>query len=284
MAASPHDRDPGQTRSHLLRAGDVELHVVERGQGMPIVMLHGFPLDHTMWDAQLNALAEQWRVIAPDLRGFGKSAAAGETATMEQMADDVAGALDTLGVREPVVLVGLSMGGYVAFQFLRKYPDRLKALVLCDTRSIADSPEAAAGRHKLAEQVLREGMQPVADAMLPKLFAPATVAGALETIEAARRTILQNRPAGIAAALRGMAERPDVSAELPRISVPTLVIVGQEDAISTVDEMRKIAKAIPRAEFVVLPRSGHMTPVENSAAFNEAIEPFLTRVERGEAR
>jgi pimeloyl-ACP methyl ester carboxylesterase len=173
------------------------------------------------------------------------------------------------------------MGGYVAFQFLRKYRDRLRGLVLCDTRAIADSAEAAKGRHTLAEKAEREGNTPVADGMMPKLFAPHSLETVKDGIDAMRQVMLKNPPAGVAAALRGMAARPDVTASLPSISLPTLIIVGQEDAISTVDEMRGIAKAIPGAEFVVIPRSGHMTPVESPAAFNEALEQFLTRVERG---
>ncbi len=173
------------------------------------------------------------------------------------------------------------MGGYVAFQFRRRHGDRLRALVLCDTRAIADTPEAAQGRHKLAEQVLAEGTSLVAEAMLPKLFGPHALESDHEPVEATRRVMLANPPAGVAAALRGMAARPDVTDDMPRIALPVLVIVGQHDAISTVDEMRGIAQRIPGCEFVVIPRSGHMTPLENPAAFNEAIEQFLTRVERG---
>ena len=256
---------------------------MDSGQGMPIVLVHGFPFDHSMWNAQVGTLSERWRVVAPDLRGFGGSQAVPGTATMEQMADDLVALLDALDIRERVVLVGLSMGGYVAFQFWRKYAARLRALVLCDTRAAADTAEAAEGRHKLAERVLAEGTQVVADAMMPKLFAPATASGKPQIIEATRRTILANPPEGVAAAARGMAARLDSGGFLSQIMLPTLVIVGEHDAISTVDEMRGIARSIAGCEFVVIPRAGHMTPLENPAAFNEAIEQFLTRVERGGA-
>jgi pimeloyl-ACP methyl ester carboxylesterase len=281
MDTSRHvDRGP---TARSVRAGQVELHVVEHGRGMPVLLLHGFPLDHTMWDAQVEALGRQWRAIAPDLRGFGASQVSPGTVTMEQMADDLAALLDALGVTESVVLVGLSMGGYVAFQFWRKYASRLRALVLCDTRSIADSPAAAQGRQALAERVVKEGTQVAAEAMLPKLVGPLALENDPQVVDSLRRTILANPPEGVAAALRGMAARPDVTADLATIAMPTLIIVGQQDAISTVDEMRGVAKAIAGAEFVVIPRAGHMTPVENPAAFNEAIEQFLTRVERGSA-
>jgi 3-oxoadipate enol-lactonase len=273
--------DAASDLPRIVRAGDLELAVVERGAGMPLLLVHGFPLDHSMWNAQLEALGRQWRAIAPDLRGFGASQASPGTASMEQMADDLAALLDTLQIAEPVVLIGLSMGGYVAFEFLRRHPHRLRGLVLCDTRAVPDTAEAAAGRHKLAAQVLEQGAGPVADAMLPKLFGAHTRESNPDAIEATRHVILANQPAGIAAALLGMAGRADMTADLPGIALPTLIIVGQDDAISTVDEMRGMARSIPGCEFVVIPRSGHMTPLENPVAFNEAVEQFLTRVERG---
>jgi pimeloyl-ACP methyl ester carboxylesterase len=264
-----------------VRAGQIELFVAERGEGMPVVFAHGFPLDYTMWENQLCTLGANWRVIAPDLRGFGRSQVGAGAATMEAMADDLAALLPALGIDQPIVLVGLSMGGYVAFQFWRKHRKLLRGLVLCDTRSIADTAEAAAGRRKLAAQTLAEGPAPVAAGMLPKLFGPHAREHDPATIEATRQVILSTLPQGIAAALEGMAARPDATSYLAEIALPTLVVVGQDDAISSVDEMRTLAHGIKGSEFVVIPRSGHMTPLENPAEFNEALEQFLTRVERG---
>lgn len=277
-AAGDDEREMGLTR--LVHAGQVELQVLERGAGMPVVFVHGFPLDHSMWDAQIAYLSGRWRVIAPDMRGFGGSQSHGETSTMEQMADDVAGALDNLGIDEPIVLCGLSMGGYVAFAFWRKYAARLRGLVLCDTRAAADTPEAAAARFETVERLLAEGTTPLADAMLPKLFAPATLAERPNVSAIERQKILAAEPAGLAAALRGMAARRDFTDELANVACPVLVIVGREDVISTVDEMRAMAAAIVGSEFVILPSAGHLTPLENPDGFNEAIEQFLTRVER----
>jgi pimeloyl-ACP methyl ester carboxylesterase len=282
MDTSKADTAPNDA-PRLVQAGDVELAVVERGAGMPLLLVHGFPLDHSMWNAQIDALSRQWRVIAPDLRGFGASQVSPGTVTMEQMADDLAALLDALRVTEPVVLIGLSMGGYVSFQFLRRHAHRLRGLVLCDTRAVPDTAEGVAGRHKLAAQTLEQGARPVADAMLPKLFGPQARESDPGVIEATRRVILANQPAGIAAALLGMAQRADMTGDLPHIALPTLIVVGQDDAISTADEMRGMARSIPNCEFVVIPRSGHMTPLENPIAFNEAVEQFLTRVERGGA-
>src|SRR5687768_11766912 len=154
--------------------GDIRLNYTQRGNGSPLLLVHGFPLDHSMWRGQLTALAGTHRVIAPDLRGFGGSSVTTGAVTMEQYSDDLAGLLDALSIAEPVVFCGLSMGGYVAWQFALRHRVKLSKLILCDTRAIADTREAAEGRLKTAEKVLAEGASVVADAMLPKLFAPET--------------------------------------------------------------------------------------------------------------
>src|SRR5262245_4597125 len=187
----------------LIQAGNVRLSVVERGKGTPLVLVHGYPLDHSMWQHQINGLSDLCRVIAPDLRGFGASDVTPGTMTMEQLADDVAALLDTLKVIEPVVFCGLSMGGYAAWQFALRYRGRLAKLILCDTRAVADSAEAAAGRLKTAEKVLAEGAGVAADALIPKLFAPATYQQKTRIVEETRQVILRTKPEGIAAALRG---------------------------------------------------------------------------------
>jgi 3-oxoadipate enol-lactonase len=273
-------RDLGLTR--LVRAGDVELQVLERGQGMPVVLLHGFPLDHSMWDYQIEPLAKNYHVIVPDLRGFGGSEITPGVATMDQMADDVAALLDALGVSDQIVLCGLSMGGYVAFEFWRKHLKRLRALVLCDTRAAADAPEVAEGRHDLADKILAEGNVSLADGMIPKLFAPATLQLQSSMTAIQRERILTTPTDGAAAALRGIAVRADMRRVLNYIELPTLVIVGEHDAISSVEEMRSIAGAIPHAQLTVIPHAGHMTPLENPQAFQAALEAFLEQLERAE--
>jgi 3-oxoadipate enol-lactonase len=252
---------------------------VERGTGMPVVLLHGFPLDHTMWAGQIGALAEIARVIAPDLRGFGDTPLgtidASRGVSMEQHADDVAELLDQLAIREPVVLCGFSMGGYVAWQFVRKYPERLRALVPWDTRAVADTEAARAGRIKVAENVADWGSARIAEMMGPKLFAAETFAKQPAVVQAVREVVGKTSPAGIAAAARGMAARPDMTTFLPTIKVPTLVVVGEHDAISPPAEMKTIAEAIPEAEFVMIPDAGHMSTMENPKAANEAIVRFV---------
>lgn len=261
---------------HVSIAGE-PFNVEVRGDGPPLLLLHGFPLDHTMWLAQIEFFSSGWRVIAPDLRGFGESVVTPGVVTMAQMADDCRGLLDGLGVAGTVTLCGLSMGGYVAWQFARKYPQRLARLVQCDTRAAGDSAEAAANRRKLAEHVLSAGTEALATAMLPKLFAPETSQRRPEVVAAVRAMIARANPAGAAAAQYGMATRPDVSGWLAAIAVPTLLLVGEHDDISPAEEMRQIAAAVPGAKLEVIPEAGHMSPMENPVAVNQAIAAFLAR-------
>ena len=264
----------GQAR--MVRAGHIELSVMERGRGMPLVLVHGFPLDRRMWDAQIEHFAKRRRVIAPDLRGFGSSPPVQGATSIEQMADDLDALLTALGVDQPVVLCGLSMGGYVAFQFWRKYSARLRGLVLCDTRAVADTSEGAQGRLKQAELVAREGTAPLVETMLPKLLAPSTLSTRPLVAELVQTMILAASREGVVAALKALAARPDVRGYLPRIKTPTLVVVGQHDAISTPAEMRLLAQAMPRAEFVMIEDCGHMSPMENPSSFNRAVETYLS--------
>lgn len=254
---------------------DIQLHVVEAGAGPPLLLVHGFPLDHTMWQAQIEELARDARILAPDLRGFGGSEAAGEIVSMEDFADDLAALLDVRQIEEPVVFCGLSMGGYIAWQFFLRHRTRLRALILCDTRAAADTPVAAEARRVNAGRVLSEGVGFLAEAMLEKLFAAETRQRRPEVVESIRRRMLSASPQGVAAALRGMAARPNMSAWLPQMDLPTLVVCGQEDALSTVEEMRGIAAQLPQARFVEIARAGHMSPVEQPQAVNQAIREFL---------
>ncbi len=254
------------------------LSVADVGQGTPILCVHGFPLDHTMWRQQLAELSRGHRCIAPDLRGFGQSSVTAGKVSMEQFADDLAALLDALGITEPVVLCGLSMGGYIAWEFVRRHAARLRALILCDTRAVPDSPDAVANRLKLAEDVVRLGPELVADAMLPRLFAPNTTAHRPEWVHELRQVMLATNPQGIAAASRGMAERGDARPLLPTIDCPTLVIVGEHDVISPPAEMRDFASAIPQSVFQIIADAGHMAPLEQPLATNAAICQFLAAV------
>ena len=259
-----------------VQVSGIELAVEERGAGPAVVLVHGFPLDHTMWSAQVEALSERHRVLAPDLRGFGESGVTAGKVTMIRMAEDLAEMLDALGVEGPVSVCGLSMGGYVALAFWEMFRDRLRSLVLCDTRAKADTPQAAADRLAMADRVLAEGLTPLADSMLPKLLGRESRQSRPALVESLRQMILNARPEGVAAAARGMAERPDMTGRLGEIRCGVLVVVGAEDAISTPEEMRSIGAAIPGSRVVVIPAAGHMSPMEQPEAVNRAVREFLS--------
>ena len=251
------------------------LFVHDVGQGSPILFVHGFPLDHTMWREQVAELSRDHRCIVPDLRGFGRSSVTEGKVTMEQFADDLAALLDALAISEPIVLCGLSMGGYIAWQFARWHSPRLKGLILCDTRAVPDSAEAAAGRLKLADDVVRLGPEVVVNAMMPKLVAPGFRVREPQWIEEIRQVMLGTNSHGIAAASRGIAERADAQPWLTTIECPALVLVGDQDVISTPAEMSEIASSLPHATFRVIPDAGHLSPLENPSPVNEAIRSFL---------
>ncbi len=256
--------------------GGVDLRYVDCGRGPAVLLVHGFPLDHGMWNGQIAALSPQYRVLAPDLRGFGRSAAGSEEAiTMERHADDLAALLEALAIGEPVVLCGLSMGGYIALAFWKKHRARLRGLILCDTRAGADTPEAAAARRQTAERVLQDGPAMLGESMLPRLLAPQTLQDNPPLVGLLRDMIAASQARGLAAALRGMAQREDFTPLLPAIDCPTLLLVGQQDAISPPAEMATMARAIPAARLVEIPAAGHLAPLEQPAAVNAAMLQFL---------
>jgi pimeloyl-ACP methyl ester carboxylesterase len=234
-----------------------------------------------MWEPQIAACSSRHRVIAPDLRGFGESAPlsdADNVLSMEQFADDLSALLDGLHVTGPITYCGLSMGGYIGWQFVRRHAPRLRALILCDTRAAADASEARAARRKLAETVLANGSEAAATAMLGRLLAERTPEKQPAIIERVQQMIVGTHPRTIAAALEGMARRTDATSLLASISVPTLVVVGAHDALSPPAEMREIAAGIPGARFAEIPEAGHLAPLENATAVNEAILSFLDQL------
>jgi pimeloyl-ACP methyl ester carboxylesterase len=251
------------------------LTVNERGRGRPVVLLHGYPMDHSVWEHQAEKLSSRYRVITPDMRSIGYSAANPGKITIEKWADEVAAMLDPLAIDEPIVLGGLSMGGYIAFQFFMSHRARLAGLILCDTRAAADTPQAATGRLETAARLEREGTGFLPDTMLPRLLAPATLDGKMDVAERLRRTMLAGDPSTYAATLRGLAERPDFTPLLPKIDCPTLLIVGQQDAISPVAEMTAMAHAIPGSRLVEIEAAGHVTPLEAPEAVTRALGEFL---------
>lgn len=257
--------------------GGIELAWDDTGQGLPVVLLHAFPVNRRMWAAQREALAPRYRVITPDFRGHGESGLADEDSTMERLADDVCGLLDELKL-ERVALGGLSMGGYVAFAFLGRYADRVGALILADTRAGADTEDGRKARYENAALAEQEGAGAIAERLLPKLLAATTPARQPEVVRAVREMILSTPPAGIARALRGMAARPDSTPLLGAIRVPALILVGEEDTLTPPAESEAMAKAIPGAALVRIAGAGHLSNLEQPAAFTRALEDFLSRL------
>ena len=255
--------------------GEVSLAVNMVGSGKPLLLVHGFPLDHTMWQGQLRNLAKRYLVIAPDLRGFGQSDAATGVLSMQGHADDLAKLLDALKITEPITLCGLSMGGYVAWQFAARHRSRLEKLIVADTKAAADAPEAAANRLKTAASVLQKGSKLVADGMLPKLFPQQLIEAQAEIVQQTYRVMESTRPETIAWALQGMAERPDMSSLLPQLDLPTLVLCGQHDVIVTSAEMQSLAQQLPQGKFEEIADAGHMAPLEKPVEANRAIAAFM---------
>lgn len=268
--------------SRTATVNDIELAYSTEGEGPALLLVHGFPLDRTMWHHQIDTLSARYQVIAPDLRGYGKSSLgkvdpeAG--VSMRQYADDLAGLLDAIGCRQPVVYCGFSMGGYIGWQFVQHHSARLKALIQCDTKATADNEETRAVRNKMAAHVSEWGARRVAEEMVPKLFADTTRAEHGTIVERMKRVISSTDPSAIAAAQLGMAARPDMTALLSEIKVPTLALCGKEDQLTTPDVMRAMAEAIPDAEYIEIAGAAHMAPVEKPQEVTAAMQQFLKRV------
>jgi pimeloyl-ACP methyl ester carboxylesterase len=254
----------------------IRLAFVDEGQGEPILLVHGFPLSRAIWQPQVTALSEICRVIAPDLRGHGKSAAPPGIYLMETFADDLRALIEERRCG-PVILVGHSMGGYISFAFYRRFPQLVRAMILVCTRAGADSPEGKANRENLAQRVEREGAAAVAGQMLPKMLAAVTTISRSDLVAQVRQIMLATSVNGLAGSLRGMAVRSSSLELLPRIAVPTLVIAGKDDLIISAQEAETLAKAIPSAQLHLITNAGHLASLENPAAVNQAIQEFLAQ-------
>lgn len=260
--------------------GDVELNYVDSGAGQPpVLLLHAFPLNAKMWEPQIEALSERWRFIAPDLKGFGASTAPDDRSTysMDSYAREVKSLLDQIGL-DRVVLVGLSMGGYVALAFLRSYPDAVSALVLADTRAEADPPEGKERRTKQQEIVAEQGTAPLIEQLPAGLLGQPTLEKKPDVVANLKRLMEANPPAGFIGGLESMKNRPDSTDELTRIKIPTLVIAGENDGITPVEASRTLHEHIGGSRLVVLPEAGHLSNLEAPEAFNGALAEFLSRL------
>ncbi len=244
------------------------------GPGDPLVLLHAFPLNGRMFEAQMEAFSEGRRVVAPDYPGFGRSPRTPAQPDIRYYAEGVRGLLDRLGL-ERVVLGGVSMGGYVAFGCMRLFPDRVSGLVLANTRPDADTEETRENRNNMARRVADEGVEVLIELQMRRLLARDTLEKNEEVVEEVRNMILESSPGGVVAALGAMRERPDSTPLLGEIEVPTLVIGGEEDEISSPEVMGAMAEKIPGSRHVTLPRAGHLSNLEAPEGFNAALTEFL---------
>jgi 3-oxoadipate enol-lactonase len=243
------------------------------------VLLHAFPLGANQWEPQMRSIPAGWRLITPDLRGFGGSTEldSPSSVAIADYADDVADLMDELSISRAVI-GGLSMGGYAALALLQGKPQLIEALVLADTRATADSPEARANRRNMLALVDREGPSGVAREMMPKLLGKTTRELNPAAEAQVRRLIKQQSPVAIRGAIQRMMHRPDSTALLPAVSVPTLVIVGEEDELTPPDDSRRMAEAVPGAVLVTIPAAGHLSNMEQPDAFNAALNGFLAKL------
>jgi 3-oxoadipate enol-lactonase len=256
------------------RVRGIEMAYDDEGGGPPVVLLHGYPFNRSIWREQVAGLSANYRIITPDLRGHGETTVGDTTPTMAEMARDVAALLDELGI-ERVTLCGLSMGGYVALAFYRHFPLRVRALVLADTRPQTDTPEARRNREEQARKILQEGMESIADDFLKKVLTAATISERPEITERVRQMILKTNPQGAANALRAMAARPDQTEFLEEISAQTLILVGSEDQITPLKDAELMHREIGGSRLEIIEGAAHLSNLERPAEFNHALKDFL---------
>jgi 3-oxoadipate enol-lactonase len=263
---------------NTIQINDAHLLVVQHGRSgaLPVVFIHGFPFSHAMWQSQIGAVSRQFRAIAYDLRGLGGSSVGDGQYTIEGHVDDLIGLLDHLEIPRAVIL-GLSMGGYIALRALERNPDRWTAAVLCDTRSEADTNEGRIGRAAAIRTVKKSGSQAFADDFVRKVFAPASFTRVPQAVEMIAGIIARTPPLAIAGTLLALAGRTDTTGSLARITVPTLIMVGEQDTITPPEASRAMHERIARSELHIVPEAAHMSPLENPEFVNSHLLAFLNR-------
>lgn len=241
-----------------------------------LLLVHGFPFDGAMWRHQLAALS-RWPCLAPDLIGAGTSgrSASSDDYSMAGYAADLIRLLDQRQI-DQVVVCGLSMGGYIAFELLREHPERVRAAVLCNTKAAADTPEAKRGRDAMAARAQREGARAIADELVPKLLSRDTRERQPAVVREVTEMIARQPVSGIVGALRALRDRPDSTSLLARIRIPVLVVAGENDQITPAEGMQEMARAIPGARYALIPHAGHLTPLEQPVTVSSALADFLT--------
>jgi pimeloyl-ACP methyl ester carboxylesterase len=263
-----------------LKSGDAEIFYDTLGDGPPVVLLHPFPANHEFWLPAAQALMPRYRVILPDLRGHGDSGVGEGPASMAKHAQDLARILDQEEIGR-VAFVGVSIGGYALFEFWRQYRGRVAALVLCNTKAQADSPEAKAGRLKTAEDVLERGTEPFFQSMIPKLMGETTRRTRPDLVDGALQMMRKMSPEDIAQVQRGMAERPDSIETLKTMNVPTLLVTGDEDVLTGVAEAELMHRNIAASQMKVVAQAGHFSPWEQPGEVGTIVRQFVDGVAHG---
>jgi 3-oxoadipate enol-lactonase len=251
----------------------ISLAYSDQGKGLPLVFLHAFPLNRTMWEPQVEALSSEFRIVTVDLRGHGESDAPLWRYTFDQAAEDVRALMDHLSIGQ-AVLVGLSMGGYILFAFYRRYPDRIKGLILANTRAQADTAEGKEARFQMAQIAYKKGPAAVADLMIPKLLSPLTIETRPDLVRRVRAMIESTEVSGIAGDLMAMAERTDSIPLLGSITCPVHVIAGELDQATPPADAKLMADRIADSRFTVIPQAGHLSNLEQPDTFNRVVRVF----------
>lgn len=261
-----------------IAVNNLSLNYTERGlpNGLPVVFIHGFPFDHTMWEPQMKALPNDIRAITYDIRGHGDSEVGDGQYSIEYFVDDLIGLLDHLVIQQAVIC-GLSMGGYVALRAIERHPDRFKALILCDTRSEPDGNEAKVKRAGQAKAVKANGTKEFAAGFVKAVFTQQSLDSKPEIVGKIRSIIEATSPTGISGTLLAMASRTDTTPALSSIKVPTLILVGEHDTLTPPSASQAMKEKIAGAEMHVIPGSAHMSNLENAEFFNEKLIGFLKK-------
>lgn len=259
------------------RVNGLSVHDEGSPSGRPIVFVHAFPLDHTMWRPQTQALAAGFRTLSYDIRGFGRSDIGSGQVSIEFFVDDLVAILDRFKLTRAAVC-GLSMGGYVALRAVERHPDRFDALVLCDTRSEADTDEAKVKRSAAIRSVKEGGVEKFAEGFVKNVLCEKTLASKRDVVDTVLKIIHRNSAVGISGALLAMAARTDTTAALKKMNLPALVLVGEHDKLTPPSAAQAMAALLPHAEYRVIPDAAHMSNLENPAFFNGELLGFLKSV------
>jgi 3-oxoadipate enol-lactonase len=268
-------KTPTKGYNLIVKVNDIDLSYDDVGEGsIPIVFLHGFPFDKTMWQEQLDYLKNTHRVIACDIRGFGKSKDEESHLSMDLFANDLILFIDKLDL-DKVIICGLSMGGYIALNAMKRFPSRFEALILCDTQCIADSYEVKANRYKTIDEVNEYGETNFNEGFIKKVFHEDSLTNKPELVEQLRSVVFANSQHIISQGLIALAERSETCSFLDKITIPTLIICGREDVVTPLDESKFMNKQIKGSVLHVINNAGHVSNLEEPIKFNKLLRDFL---------